>query len=238
MNSDTPRILVIAGDGEQSKLIAQALAGRRPPWNIEFVTLGAAALDRLARESIDVSLVNHHLADMNGLELLRQIVHRGLDTSVVFIGAFGDETMASEAMRGGADDCIQKSELIYASLEPILRKCAGIQKIRREVRATQHELIRRERQAALSQLSLTLRHEINNPLAALCGYSELLLAQLKDQPDLRRRVQQIYDEAMRIRDVVRKTEHVRDEVEEYQPGLKMIRLRDPGESPAGEEPKP
>jgi signal transduction histidine kinase len=78
-----------------------------------------------------------------------------------------------------------------------------------------------------------LRHEINNPLAALSAYAEMLLAQLKGQPELRHRVQQIYDEAQRIRDVVRRTEHVRDELQEYLPGLQMIKLSAPGEPPPG-----
>ena len=53
-----------------------------------------------------------------------------------------------------------------------------------------------------------------------------------------KRVEQIYHEATRIRDVLRKTENVRDEVQDYLPGLKMIRLREPGEMPNPQQTKP
>ena len=44
----------------------------------------------------------------------------------------------------------------------------------------QTELVQREKLASLAQLVSGAAHEINNPLAAILGYSELLAAQARD----------------------------------------------------------
>lgn len=217
-------------DQHEAILVRQALAKLHPAWHLEFATHGQMALERLAVEPFDAVLLDHGLPDMKGLAVLREIQDRKLDVPVVFQVAFGNETMAAEAMEAGAYDYVQKSDPMYSHLGKSLLTCIQIQKIKRTLRSSHEEEVRTERQSALAQLSLTVRHEINNPLAALCGYTELLLQQVKDKPELRRRVQQIYDEAIRIRDVVRKTENVKDEVQDYLPGMKMIRLSDTPDS--------
>lgn len=221
----TPRVLIVDDDGEQRALIAQALASHGPNWSLEFAGTGAETIERLQGESFDVLLLDHQLPDASGMNVLRDVVALNLDVAVVFNVPFGNEQIATEALEAGAADYVHKSDVMYPHLASVLHSCAQIQHIKRQMRQAHHQVVQAERQAALDQLSLTLRHEINNPLAALCGYTELLLKDVKDKPDLRRRVQQIYDEAMRIRDVVRCTEYVKDETQEYLPGLKMIRLR-------------
>jgi len=221
-----PRVLIVEDDGEQSRRVAQALAEQRPDWTLDFVAQGREALTRLKTEAFDAVLLDHQLPDLSGLEVLREIMGSKLDVGVVFATPFGNLQMAMAAKTEGACDYIQKSDLMYGQLGEVLETCIQVQHIRREVRRTQQDLIQFERNSALAQLSLTIRHEINNPLAALCAYTEMLLHEVKNQPELRRRVQQIYDEAIRIRDVVRRTEDVRDELQEYLPGLKMIRLAD------------
>ncbi|MSR65570.1 MAG: response regulator [Verrucomicrobiae bacterium] len=219
--------MIVEDDGGQRALIAQTLASQGPNWSLEFAGTGGEALERLQTELFDAVLLAHQLPDMSGMNVLREIVSLNLDAAVVFNVPFGNEQLAAEVLEAGATDYVQKSDVMYPHLAAVLSSSAQIQHIKREMRQTHHEVVRAERQSALNQLSLSLRHEINNPLAALCGYAELLLKEVKDKPEVRRRVQQIYDEAMRIRDVVRRTEHVKDQTQEYLPGMKMIRLNKP-----------
>ena len=224
-------------DGGQRALIAQALASHGPNWSLEFAGTGEEALERLQTELFDAVLLAHQLPDTSGMEVLRQIESRKLDVAVVFNVPFGNEQLAAETLEAGATDYVQRSDVMYPHLASVLHSSAQVQHIKRQMQQTHHEVVQAERQSALNQLSLSLRHEINNPLAALCGYAELLLKEVKDKPEIRRRIQQIYDEAMRIRDVVRRTEHVKDETQEYLPGMKMIRLSNPDEAPPESEKK-
>jgi signal transduction histidine kinase len=61
----------------------------------------------------------------------------------------------------------------------------------------------RASQATLGDLAAALAHEINNPLTAVLGYAELLLADLPADAPNRQELETIRDEAMRARDVVR-----------------------------------
>ena len=74
----------------------------------------------------------------------------------------------------------------------------------------QKENIKLERLDALSQMILDIKHEINNPLAALLGNVELLLD--KDPLDslTRSRLTVIRELSLRIRDVVEKFPETND----------------------------
>jgi signal transduction histidine kinase len=49
----------------------------------------------------------------------------------------------------------------------------------------------------------TLAHEINNPLFAILGLTELLLAEADEGSRLRRRLELIHDSALEIKEIVR-----------------------------------
>jgi two-component system, repressor protein LuxO len=68
----------------------------------------AAAREFVAARAPTVVLLDVHLPDGNGLDLLRDIRSRSLDTAVVVITADGSIDGAVEAMRCGADDFLVK----------------------------------------------------------------------------------------------------------------------------------
>jgi len=68
----------------------------------------AAAREFVAARAPTAVLLDVHLPDGNGLDLLRDIRARGLDTAVVVITANGSIDGAVEAMRCGADDFLVK----------------------------------------------------------------------------------------------------------------------------------
>jgi PAS domain S-box-containing protein len=70
---------------------------------------------------------------------------------------------------------------------------------------TQEALVKTERLAAMSQIGVTVRHEINNPLTAVLGYAQwLLMSDLTLSSKSRELAAEIEKGALRIRDVVRR----------------------------------
>jgi signal transduction histidine kinase len=90
---------------------------------------------------------------------------------------------------------------------------------------TQERLIRSERLAAIGEIGLAIRHEINNPLGTILGFVDLLLAQAESFPGpVGKKLDAIRRATIRIRDVVRRLEEVEDRRVEYVPGLQMTDL--------------
>jgi signal transduction histidine kinase len=59
------------------------------------------------------------------------------------------------------------------------------------------------RQPTARDLAAVVAHEINNPLTAVLGYAELLLAEQPLDSPIRRELETIRDETLRARDIVR-----------------------------------
>ena len=69
---------------------------------------GEEALGKLEKYQFDAVLLDIRMPDIDGLEVLRRIVQRDRNTVVVMLTAVGNEEIAEEAMRLGADNFLTK----------------------------------------------------------------------------------------------------------------------------------
>jgi signal transduction histidine kinase len=143
-------------------------------------------------------------------------------------------------LMGGADDYIPKP---FHPMELLARVhgCLRTQDLQRRLRRkvdelaeanrrlveAQERIVKNERLAAIGEVGLAIRHEINNPLGTIVGFADLLLMQPEHlPPDAQRKMDLIRRSALRIRDVLRRLEDVKDDRPvEYIPGLQMTDLR-------------
>jgi PAS domain S-box-containing protein len=91
-------------------------------------------------------------------------------------------------------------------------------------------LVKAERLAAIGQVSIAMKHEVNNPLTTVIGNIELLIDRYEDLPEeIRVRLQTALDNALRIADIVKKLEVLREErTVDYLQGVKMTDLKEDG----------
>src|SRR5579875_526780 len=73
----------------------------------------------------------------------------------------------------------------------------------KQLEVAQKDLLRAAKLASLGQLVSGVAHEINNPLTAILGFSEVVLAQPKLDPALRGQIQTIREESLRLKRLVR-----------------------------------
>ena len=143
--------------------------------------------------------------------------------SVVLVTAHGNESLAARALRQGADDYLAKDQAFAELLPRVLERVRRNRAVRDALAAAERELLRTERIAAIGELTVTLHHEINNPLMAASAEVELLLTTATDQ--MRPGLNAIKAALDRIRDIVRRIRDLRDAPSvEYLGGLRMLDL--------------
>ncbi len=110
-------------------------------------------------------------------------------------------------------------------LDDVVQMAEQIERQNKELLETRDRLVKAERLAAIGQIGLTIRHEINNPLTGILGLTQWLLAQ---EPSLsesaRNDLREIEEMSIRIRDIVKKLENVEDRTTIYLGNTRMIDL--------------
>ena len=96
--------------------------------------------------------------------------------AVVMITAHGNESLAATALRRGADDYLAKDASLAEMLPQVLERVRRARELRKALAASERDLLRAERLAAIGEMTVTLHHEINNPLMSAFADVELLLA--------------------------------------------------------------
>jgi two-component system sensor histidine kinase UhpB len=100
---------------------------------LEVVESGVRCLERLAAESFDLLLLDNHLPDMDGLDVLAKLRAEGHTLPVVMVTGAGDDETVARALRAGAADYVPKSGDYLATLPGILRGLVERQRDRRLV---------------------------------------------------------------------------------------------------------
>ncbi len=88
---------------------------------LEWVNNYEAARNAIARHQHDIYLVDYRLGPHNGLELLREAVTNGCYSPIILLTGQGDWEIDIEAMKAGAADYLEKSQLTAPLLERSIR---------------------------------------------------------------------------------------------------------------------
>jgi two-component system alkaline phosphatase synthesis response regulator PhoP len=97
----------------------------REGYVVEASADGESGLERAAAESFDLILLDVMLPRMNGLDVLRELRHRGVETPVILLTARGQVIDKVVGLKLGADDYVTKPfEMVelLARIEAKLRR--------------------------------------------------------------------------------------------------------------------
>jgi two-component system, NtrC family, response regulator PilR len=102
-----PRILVVDDERSMRELLAIVL--RRDGYEVLIAEDGAAAVEVLKKERIDILITDIRMPQMNGVDLLREAKRIAPDIVSIVMTAFASTETAVEALRLGAADYVHKS---------------------------------------------------------------------------------------------------------------------------------
>ena len=102
----TDRILIV--DDEPAMRRSLTIMLRREEYTVLDQVDGQAALDHLARDPVDLVIVDLRMDGLSGIDVLRLVKQAHPDVEVIVMTAYGTIATAVEAMRLGAFDFITK----------------------------------------------------------------------------------------------------------------------------------
>ena len=217
--------VLVADDDESMRDLLEALLTARGH-EVSAVANGEAALAAYEREQPELVILDWEMPKLDGRDVCRAI-RAANDGRAAFVLVFtardGEDDLVS-MLDAGADDYIAKpvtAEHLLARLTITERR------IRLEAarRAAEDALARAQWLAGIGQTTLTVQHEINNPLAALLGHASLLSLGEPTPEQQAEHIAVILDQARRIASVVQRLSKLKEpKAVEYLEGVKMIDL--------------
>ena len=117
------KVLVVEDDLTVGRFVKRGLEEQR--MNVDLVDDGPQGLERASRGEYDVIVLDLRLPGMNGVEVLRTLRDRGIDTPVLVLTAQDAVDSKVQALRTGADDYVTKPfsfEELVARVEALGRR--------------------------------------------------------------------------------------------------------------------
>jgi PAS domain S-box-containing protein len=153
------RILVVDDDAVDRVAVRRGLKASGLLHAITEVENGAAARAALEQASFDCVLLDYHLPDADGIDVLRTLRAAGGRVPVIVLTGQGDEQLAVEIMKAGATDYIAKSRFSPDRLESSIRHALRVSEA--EAKSARARLLQQQAEAALRHnerfLAITLR---------------------------------------------------------------------------------
>jgi signal transduction histidine kinase len=191
-------------------------------YNCIIATCGREGIEYARTHAIDAAVLDIKMPDLSGVDVLRELKEIDPDIECVMLTGYETIETARAAVRYGAADYLNKPFDVF-SVREVLDRCMKRRQEKMANEETFHALERTNEQLAgeLAQLSRAVEagvlsagvvHEMNNPLAIIAGYADLLgrdLATLNvsDQETSRhvkQRLTSIQREIDRCKDIARR----------------------------------
>lgn len=100
------KLLVVDDESAMRTLLKQAFEANGH--KVDVAENAERALEILAAKPVDLVLTDLRMDGLSGIDLLKKIVEGGTNTGVILISGFATLDLATEAMRLGAIDVVQK----------------------------------------------------------------------------------------------------------------------------------
>ncbi len=182
------------GAGGPTGLDLLALLRERDADCFRIIFTGAADLD-FAVNAINLGLIDAFLIKPWTTEQLISLLNQGCETAL--LRRHNRQLACELASRNAA------LEHLNEQLERMVKeRTASLLEINEHLQLQQAEMVRLETQSTVTQIARGLAHELNNPLAAILGYSQRLLRRLGSDLDAVQRLEVILGEVERCRGLV------------------------------------
>jgi signal transduction histidine kinase len=163
MTDPQVKVLLVDDDEDDAVLIRDWLADiETAAFEVDWVQTYQAAVEAIASGQHDVYLVDYHLGERTGLEVVQKVMECEGKAPVIMLTGAGNRRVDEEAMQAGAADYLVKTQLNVDLLERSIRYALKHKKVETALQRARDELELRvqERTAELTTANEALRAEI------------------------------------------------------------------------------
>lgn len=214
MPADMITILAIEDDRVDQMALRRMFDERKNQYRYRIAGSIAEALSLLERERFDIIVTDYRLGDGTGLELFDHIAN----TPIIVITGGGDEETAVKALKSGAYDYLVKDldrnylKILPMTMDAVLERCKA-----------EEEKRQKEKLQGVIEMAGAACHELNQPLQAISGYSELLMLEVPENTSAYDMAREIKKEVNRLAVITHKLNNItRYEIREYVEGRTII----------------
>lgn len=125
------RILHVDDNPDDLELVKGQLLRRDAALQIDWAESAKEALTKIGKTGYGCIICDYQMPEMDGLELLKTLRHRGDNTPFIFLTGQGNEEVAAEALRSGCDDYFTK-ETAFALYDRLLKSINNAALVQRE----------------------------------------------------------------------------------------------------------
>lgn len=226
------KILIVDDDDDDAflteDLIREGLT--KPSPEIDRARSHEEALKLLAETTYDLCMLDYRLGEGTGIGLLQALRSQNITTPIILLTGQGDQEIAVEAMKSGADDYIVKGKLSCELLTKSIRHAiqlhkeaerrkhteAMLKKSHQELtlaheelqasldklKSAQNQILRSEKLAGIGRLAAGVCHEILNPLNIISGHTQALQMERKEDQSLLEDLGSVTEEIHRIEKII------------------------------------
>jgi CheY-like chemotaxis protein len=196
--------------------IEQAILGKSG-YRTVSASSGRECIRTLMEFDPDLILLDICMPEMNGIEVCKTLKKEKhlMDIPVIFITASTDNEILKEAFESGATDYVRTP---INRVELLTRIKSALTE-----RKLVESYIGEERLKGILEMAGAVCHEINQPMQAISGYSEILLMGISTDNPLYKNVKKIKDQVVRMGTIARKLAGItRYETKSYVGDLRII----------------
>jgi signal transduction histidine kinase len=171
MNSKHLHVLVVEDNAGDVRLLREMFSGEKAgSVEISHVLRMSEAENFLAKNVVDIILLDMGLPDGHGIETVRRARAAAPNTPVIILTGLDDESLAADAMTQGAQDYLIKGQIESRALPRALRYAIERYRLQAETdRIRLHQIEFKDE--FLSHVS----HELRSPLTAVRQFVGILL---------------------------------------------------------------
>ena len=144
-----------------------------PSYNFICAETGREAVSKF-NNKVDLIILDYLLPDMDGIQVLLEILAKDPYMPVIIITGAGSESIATAALKNGAYYYVVKTDEYIKTLPFVVEQGIERKRLIEETRRFEIQRMEVERLAVLKETVATLSHEINNPLTSILMTAQLL----------------------------------------------------------------